>query len=108
MNEFLLSWNDTSTKKAIQDFVLAVTDESGPSYVPPAGRIAVFDTAGLLSASRAIGGRSFPVESHQPISLASPAFLFLSGQAFYVPSKPPSSVFNSCSEGTTLHPATWR
>jgi phosphoserine phosphatase len=48
MSEFLPSWNDTLTKTAIHDFVAAVTDESGPNYVPPAERIAVFDNDGTL------------------------------------------------------------
>ena len=48
MAEFLLSWNDTPTRKAIQDFVESVTDESGPDYVLPAERIAVFDNDGTL------------------------------------------------------------
>ncbi len=48
MTEFLPSWNDTLTKTAIHDFVAAVTDESGPDYVPPAERIAVFDNDGTL------------------------------------------------------------
>ena len=48
MTEYLPSWNDTLAKKAIHDFVAAVTDESGPDYVPPAERIAVFDNDGTL------------------------------------------------------------
>ena len=44
----LPSWNDTPTKKAVQDFVAAVTDENGPEYVPPAERLAVFDNDGTL------------------------------------------------------------
>jgi phosphoserine phosphatase len=48
MIEFLPSWNDTSTKRAIQDFVAAVTDKSSPDYVPPVERIAVFDNDGTL------------------------------------------------------------
>ncbi|NIV40105.1 MAG: haloacid dehalogenase-like hydrolase, partial [Anaerolineae bacterium] len=48
MTEFLPSWNDTSTKQAIQDFVAAVTDKSSPDYVLPAERIAVFDNDGTL------------------------------------------------------------
>jgi phosphoglycolate phosphatase-like HAD superfamily hydrolase len=48
MTEFLPSWNETTTKKAIHDFVQAVTDESGPHYLPPAERIAVFDNDGTL------------------------------------------------------------
>ena len=44
----LPSWNDTPTKQAILDFVGAVTDESGPGYVPPADRVATFDNDGTL------------------------------------------------------------
>ena len=40
LNDILPSWRDTPTKQAILNFVTAVTDESGPSYVPPAERIA--------------------------------------------------------------------
>jgi hypothetical protein len=40
----LASWNDTPTKQTILDFVAAVTDKSGPRYVPPNERVAVFDT----------------------------------------------------------------
>lgn len=48
MTEYLASWNDGTTKKAILDFVAAVTDESGPQYVPPAERVAAFDNDGTL------------------------------------------------------------
>ncbi len=48
MNDSLPSWHDTPTKQAILDFVAAVTDEASPQYVPPAGRIAVFDNDGTL------------------------------------------------------------
>jgi phosphoglycolate phosphatase-like HAD superfamily hydrolase len=48
MTEYLLSWNDTPAKGAILDFVAAVTNESGPDYVPPEERIAVFDNDGTL------------------------------------------------------------
>jgi len=44
----LSSWKDTPTKQAILDFVAAVTDESGPDYVPPVERIATFDNDGTL------------------------------------------------------------
>ena len=47
-NEILPSWQDTPTKQAILDFVAAVADESGPHYVPPVERIAVFDNDGTL------------------------------------------------------------
>jgi phosphoglycolate phosphatase-like HAD superfamily hydrolase len=48
MTKLLQSWNDTPTRKTIQDFVTAVTEENGPDYVPPAERIAVFDNDGTL------------------------------------------------------------
>ena len=48
MSEFLPSWTDTPTKKAIQDYVDSVTDEDGPGYVPRVERIAVFDNDGTL------------------------------------------------------------
>jgi len=44
----LQRWRDTPTKQAILDFVTAVTDESGPKYVPPPERVAVFDNDGTL------------------------------------------------------------
>lgn len=44
----LPSWNETNTKKAIIDFVGAVTDKSGKDFVPPAERIATFDNDGCL------------------------------------------------------------
>src|SRR4029450_562509 len=48
MYDTLPSWNATPTRRAIPDFVAAVADESGPQYVPPAERIAVFDNDGTL------------------------------------------------------------
>jgi len=48
MTEILSAWNDTPTKQAILDFVAAVTDENGPGYVPPEGRVATFDNDGTL------------------------------------------------------------
>jgi hypothetical protein len=44
----LASWNDTATKRAIVDFVGAVSDRRGKAYVPPDERIAVFDNDGTL------------------------------------------------------------
>jgi phosphoserine phosphatase len=46
--EVLPSWNDGPSKKAILEFVAAVTDEKGKDYVAPAERIAVFDNDGTL------------------------------------------------------------
>ncbi len=44
----LASWNDGSTKKAIVDFVNAVTTKGSPAFVQPEDRIAVFDNDGTL------------------------------------------------------------
>jgi phosphoserine phosphatase len=48
MSNFLQSWNDGPAKQSIIDFVTSVTDESGPSYVPPVERIATIDNDGTL------------------------------------------------------------
>ena len=49
MNErdALPNWNDGPAKSAVLDFVRSVT-EPGPSFVPPAERIAAFDNDGTL------------------------------------------------------------
>jgi phosphoserine phosphatase len=44
----LPSWNDGPTRQRILDFVAAVSDRAGASYVPPADRVAVFDNDGTL------------------------------------------------------------
>jgi phosphoserine phosphatase len=44
----LASWSDGPAKKAILEFVAAVTDEKGKDSVEPAERIAVFDNDGTL------------------------------------------------------------
>lgn len=44
----LPSWNDTSTKRAIVEFVTKVTLVGGPDFVMPDDRIAVFDMDGTL------------------------------------------------------------
>jgi hypothetical protein len=48
----LPSWNDGSAKRAITDFVVKVTTEGSPGFVPPAERIAVFDNDGTLWAEQ--------------------------------------------------------
>jgi hypothetical protein len=49
MHEGLLkSWNHGATRQAIISFVARVTLESGPDYLAPAARIAVFDNDGCL------------------------------------------------------------
>lgn len=47
-NDPLPSWNDGPSKKAITTFVQSVTDKTGPNYVQPGERIAVFDNDGCL------------------------------------------------------------
>ena len=44
----LPSWADTAPKQRILDFVAAVTDKTGPDFVPAAERIATFDNDGTL------------------------------------------------------------
>jgi hypothetical protein len=44
----LPSWNDGAARRAIVEFVEATTKASGPDFVPPAERIAVFDNDGTL------------------------------------------------------------
>lgn len=44
----LALWNDTPTRRAIVDFVRAVSTEGSPGFVAPAERVAVFDNDGTL------------------------------------------------------------
>lgn len=44
----LPSWTDGPRKRALLDFVAAVTREGTPDFVPPRGRIATFDNDGTL------------------------------------------------------------
>lgn len=44
----LPSWNDGAAKAAILEFIESATAETGPGYVPPSERIAVFDNDGTL------------------------------------------------------------
>ena len=44
----LASWNDTTTRQAIVEFVECVSEEGGADYVTPHDRIAVFDNDGTL------------------------------------------------------------
>lgn len=44
----LPSWNDGPSRKAIEEFVTAVTTEGSKDFVKPAERIAVFDNDGTL------------------------------------------------------------
>ncbi len=47
-SDLLPSWNDGEPRQAILDFLDAVVDPAGPSYVPPEDRIATFDVDGTL------------------------------------------------------------
>lgn len=44
----LPSWNDGAARRAILEFVAAVTREGSPDFVPPEDRIAAFDNDGTL------------------------------------------------------------
>jgi phosphoserine phosphatase len=44
----LASWRDNGAKKAITEYVLRVTDDKSPDFVPAPERIAVFDNDGTL------------------------------------------------------------
>ncbi len=48
MTGILPSWRDTATRRAILDFLEAVTAERGPDFVPAEARVAVFDNDGTL------------------------------------------------------------
>lgn len=48
----LPSWSDGAAKQAIVDFVMNVTKEGGPDFVPTAKRIATFDNDGTLWAEQ--------------------------------------------------------
>ena len=47
-DDALPSWYVGATKRAILDFVAAVTDEDGDQFVPEEDRIATFDNDGTL------------------------------------------------------------
>lgn len=53
-NDPLPSWNETSTKQAIVDFVDRVTKAGGADFVAPAERIATFDNDGTLWVEQSI------------------------------------------------------
>ena len=48
----LPSWSDGAAKQAIVNFVMKVTKEGGPDFVPAAERIATFDNDGTLWAEQ--------------------------------------------------------
>jgi len=58
----LPSWRDGQAKKAILDFITAVTNESAPTFVPRAERIAVFDHDGTLVCEKPVMHGMFLVD----------------------------------------------
>ena len=48
----LPSWNDGPTRTAILEFVDGVSEDGGPSFVPPSERVAVLDNDGTLWCER--------------------------------------------------------
>jgi hypothetical protein len=50
----LPSWNDSTSKKSIVDFVTTVTQEGGTNFVPVSERIATFDNDGTLWAEQPV------------------------------------------------------
>jgi phosphoglycolate phosphatase-like HAD superfamily hydrolase len=50
----LASWNDTSARQAVVDFVQAVSIEGTPRFVAPPERVAVFDNDGTLWSEKPI------------------------------------------------------
>lgn len=50
----LPSWNEGAARQNILSFVAAVTDKTGPDFVPPAERIATFDNDGTLWTERPV------------------------------------------------------
>jgi hypothetical protein len=69
----LPSWNDTTTKKAVVEFVAEVTQEGGSQYVAPAERIAVFDNDGTLWAEQPLYVQfAFAVDRVKALAAAHP------------------------------------
>lgn len=58
----LPSWREGETKRAILEFVEAVSDADSPRFVPPPERIAVFDHDGTLACEEPILNALFLVE----------------------------------------------
>ena len=73
--EKLPSWNDSSVKDSIIDFVEATTN-NGPNYVKPADRIATFDNDGTLWVEKPIN----------------PQILFIAQQCINAAQKDPSLI----------------
>jgi hypothetical protein len=63
----LPSWNLTAVRGAIEGFVETVTRNGGPHFVPPAERIAVFDTDGTCGANSRCRSSSASSSSDWPL-----------------------------------------
>lgn len=48
-DDLLPSWNDTTARRSILDFLAAITDPSSSDFVPEVDRVAVFDNDGTLA-----------------------------------------------------------
>jgi len=59
MTQPLSSWEDTSTRQTILDFVANVTDSDSDEFVPSAERIATFDNDGTLWCERPMAQGAF-------------------------------------------------
>ncbi|HYO88006.1 MAG TPA: HAD family hydrolase [Candidatus Limnocylindrales bacterium] len=72
----LSSWRDTPTRRAIEAYISAVTDEGGSAYVPPQDRIATFDNDGTLWCERPAAIQLyFALEQLKKLAQADPALL---------------------------------
>jgi hypothetical protein len=47
----LALWNDTPARRAIVDFVQAVSTEDSPGFVTPAERVAMFDNDAVFASA---------------------------------------------------------
>jgi phosphoglycolate phosphatase-like HAD superfamily hydrolase len=69
----LPSWTDRPPKKALLEFVRAVTDKTSLKYVPPAKRIATFDNDGTLWAEQPLYAQlTFALERVKPLAAKHP------------------------------------
>ncbi len=57
-DDILPSWNDGAARRAVVDFVRAVT-EDGPDFVPPEERVATFDNDGTLRCEKPIAIQAY-------------------------------------------------
>lgn len=69
----LPSWRAGPNKRAILDFVTAVTEADGPDFVPPAERIAVFDHDGTLACERPLLNGLFIIDRVRDLVAREPA-----------------------------------